>query len=120
VHDAQNLAGAFDDGVLGPLGLEQVEHDHGAIGETPAAVAIQRLLVGVEVVDAAERLVERMSGLDDHALDVMPVAVALGIGHGGLLGEDHGGRHHEQRCGDQCCSHVCLRSTTVLVLAGEA
>lgn len=75
-HDAQHLARALDHRMIRAHRAEQVEHDHRSVGKAPLAITLQRLVVGVQVMQSAERIEQRVAGLDDHALHVRPVAVA--------------------------------------------
>jgi Pyruvate/2-oxoacid:ferredoxin oxidoreductase delta subunit len=81
MHDTDHLARTFDDGVIGRLRLEQVEHYDGAVSPFPRLVTRHGGLVRVKMVNAAERVVKPVTGIDDHRLDMVPVAVALRIRH---------------------------------------
>ena len=55
----------------------------------PAIARLARFVVYGQnqlLVDAAERVVQRMAGLNDHALDMHPLAVALGVRHRRRIG----------------------------------
>src|SRR5438093_4001019 len=93
LHDAEELAAAFDPGAILVLRLEEVEHEHAAVGERPALhERAHRLGVRVDVVQAAELGEQRvLVGIDDHRLDERPLAVAGRVGNRRLLGRGRGG-----------------------------
>ncbi|MDW8480261.1 MAG: acyl-CoA dehydrogenase [Xanthomonadales bacterium] len=88
-HDREHLAPALGHRPALPRDLEEIEDQHRAIREAAAAIAFERLGVGIDVVQTAEGLVQRMPGLEQQALHVVPGPVALGIGQG--LGRGAGG-----------------------------
>src|SRR5436190_8281514 len=88
LHDADELAAALDPGAILVLRLEEVEHEHAAVGERPALhQRAHRLGVRVDVVQPAELGEQRvLVGIDDHRLDERPLAVARRVGNRRLLG----------------------------------
>jgi len=97
LHDAHDLAGALDQRVVLPDRFEEIEDDHRTVGERARPITLERLRVGVDVVDATERLVERVTRLDHHALDVLPSAPALGPGDLGRLDRGREGDGEPER-----------------------
>src|SRR5438445_12594974 len=93
LHDADELAAALDPGAILVLRLEEVEHEHAAVGERPALhERAHRLGVRVDVVQAAELGEQRVFvGIDDPRLDQRPLAVARRVGHLRLVRRGDGG-----------------------------
>ena len=72
-------------------------------------VALQGLLVGVEGMSSAEGVVQSMTGLDDHALDLTPIAMAIGIRElRCVCCHDRDRVDCERECGHRAC-HFGLR-----------
>jgi len=66
MHDAHHFARPFGDRIISNLGIEQIKDDHRTVRPFASYVALQGHLVRVQVMDTAERIVESMTGADNH------------------------------------------------------
>jgi len=84
---------------------EQLEDEHGAIGKTPGPEFLHGLVVRIDVVQAAPRLVEGGLWTDESALHVLPLAVAsrkahvVGIGRARHLPSPQKAQRERKRSG---------------------
>lgn len=64
VHDADHLSITLSDGVAIMLGLEQIEDDYGSIGKSTFSVTFHGFVVAIEMMNAAESAIQRVTILD--------------------------------------------------------
>jgi len=79
VHDTDQFAGTFRQGKPRVFGLKQIKHQYLPVFEIAGFESLFSLRVGVDVMDALERVFQRVTLLNDHGLKMRPLAVPFRI-----------------------------------------
>jgi len=86
LHHTKEFTGPLDQRVVLLTGFQQIEDEYRAVGKGLSSLhCLQRFSIGIDVMNASERIIKRIPFLYYHGLDVIPLPVVLWILHEGTL-----------------------------------